>query len=1475
MERDSQEIRLCALVLSVVAFFLFIAAEAAHEARRVASRGVLLLVASGALAFAWIGPLTLLAGTLRARSFQWWQPFRGGADFVWMQAYGWCLHTFVLSGAVVVLANPQVPKWFEGQYLLLGAMGFMAQLLLNLSIGCFREPPPGGAAPPAFRFPLNTKAVGSLLVSASATLMFVCYDLFSQRGRSTVMIALGCVEFTVSALVIHVLYGCAEVPGFRVWQPFEGERTFLLLQYLGWQLFALTIGGALGIFFRAGDDSIYGTSKGTATAVGAMGMTSQVLLLTSLQYFDKRSAQATTTESESRTASARSVKRQLATTGRQPAEVYVAGLLCAGAIGVGCVSYAARFYADALPAQLVRFCIGHETVGWIISLSSLALAAPVANMGGVRSRRTYRWWQPFQGGTKFVFLQTIGWLWYGFYLALALVLCMNSSYFGQVAGCVVLFVGAGSAGAIATSLHYFEPLKRPRMAGADGPQRRGQWVDEVRGEVAMVALLALSSMLLRVLLDYLQARLQASIRALGLVLAMTLFVLAATVSQFAGRKLHRHFRLWQPFEGGDRFVVRQAVGWAVFGVQLLFDSLLLTLTATTIPFGALSLLGVFALVPQYLILSSIQYFQSPDATAAAAAGCRGDAGSRSWAALLCDASLKWHVWASVLVVASSACLFICAEVLGVRGSSFLRAEEVLYAFGSLLSLFGIGFTHCVVGPRAYSSYRVFQPFRGGIEFTTFHGAAWTLVAIAWAFSMTVIYWSALFFTIPGIHLTTGMLFTAPQTLLLVAIPLFKPAEETRCGARRAATHGAPSRHALNCRADDLANQYFVGRLLGFSACAVFVLLDLAMVRWGPAIPAFPMSVSAVLALFSSIPMSYKFATSHHRRTAKSISGGIVFVVLGCALWSFTLLLGALFSYNLWRVQDIGRSVSGPGEPTKYMGSVTGSVGLAAQLLLFQASPSSRGKTKHALTPTRDDGLLLNLASLKSYATLGPFWVLSSVPLVAGLVYAHTKSTIPKHLATPQALVLMLCSCAVIWSAWWIRQQIFSTDAVYLLSSSGAAKVLPLSSASVMKAPVDHIPALDIGFDCYLQIAAFLTVAELIQFSAASKGLSNVHSESFWRRVFVERFDPSARAIGPQELPSLRRSSLPSAASIGTHPFAATVLNRVEGAVLSWICRLQKAPSSYTSGKQISVHIRNKWRTFCLGGERQFSFEQCKVCSEIDAVNTSLVRWEHRQRCQVRTPSTWVTVCACVNPVTLRVEKAHRACLEKRMAERARQPRDGRQDASLSAFEICSDCDSGPTTSDRLPRSMRELLQVTWGDFQRSGGDFGGGFFVVMPASSSVFIMAIKAAGWGSCTLYLWVVSVVALCFIINSPRFVRCLERLGRPDSPSFVAYQRAYHALAMSSILHLAWCCPTMNRFEAAPSPSLVQIAVKVAFRVNGCLFAVLSATALLAFWRTQYRLPTVSGAKASAAATVDPPDAEDESCVLCLLKLCDDTRE
>ncbi|KAF1334876.1 hypothetical protein FI667_g1725, partial [Globisporangium splendens] len=239
--------------------------------------------------------------------------------------------------------------------------------------------------------------------------------------------------------------------------------------------------------------------------------------------------------------------------------------------------------------------------------------------------------------------------------------------------------------------------------------------------------------------------------------------------------------------------------------------------------------------------------------------------------------------------------------------------------------------------------------------------------------------------------------------------------------------------------------------------------------------------------------------------------------------------------------------------------------------------------------------------------------------------------------------------------------------------------------------------------------------------------------------------------------------------------------------------------------------------------------------------------------------------------------AHRGCLETlRKKYHATEPHPRPQRMEI---EYCANCELGVTEVGRLPNTIRELLQVTWEHFCAPEHEFGGGFFSFVPCSASIFIFALKSVGWGSCSMYIWLVTVVALCFVINSPRFDRALAQIGGEESPSFQAYQRAYYALVLSSIAHLAWCCPTVNQSDAMRNPSLTQTLILLGFRANFGIFLVLALTCFFVFWRTQYRISTVRGvddeSSLSESTDVQPmaPSA-DKSCVLCLLKLCSEDR-
>lgn len=1122
--------RVCALVLSVASFFLFIAAETLQFEGARAHRVVLTLVALGALGFAWIGPLTLLAGSLRSPAFKWWQPFEGGVEFVWMQAFGWSLDALVLAASAVVLANFRVREWFQGLYLLLGLTGFCAQILLNLSLSVFAE---HDARQPEFHFRLNTKAVVSLLLSASGTLMFVVYDACSHLMQSSVVVTLACTQFAISAAIIHVVYGCLEIPGYKFWQPFQGDRMFLLLQYLGWQFFACMITGSIILCVDPDADTLASRtySIGTPTMIGMMGLTSQVLLLISLQFFRPETS-ATETPNQVTASSF------LPETKRQPPEVLVAALLSVSALCVGLLSHASRTVEWASHYPAMQTFRHHERVWWGIGICALVMATPVAQMGAVRTEHSFRWFQPFAGGTQFIFLQMIGWFWYATFLALVIVLWMNSRFIGEPLSICVLVLGFASAFSIAISLPYFTaPLPNPKV--------KTEKPFPARSDLAMFLIFALMCAFSHVMVDVFHERMAAGVRIVCVAMGTGSSLLGCGIAHMSGRRYFFSYRFWQPFEGGTRFVIRQAVGWTLFAVQLLFDSLLLLIIAwQRAPVGVPSLIGLFSLIPHFLIVSSIAYFRSEPAV-----GRRvHPTGTIGWSELWHEDPIRWRLVVNLVIAVGSMGLFVGAEV--VHGNDRIQcAEEVLYLFGFLASLCGMSLAHCVLGPKMHSTYRLFQPFRGGTRFITLQGAAWTLMSMGWAVASTVLFWSDEFFRVKGIHAMTGLMFFVAQVVLLCSLPLFKPHKMSEMKSV-----GASDQTGFRSQAEDWVNQFLVGPLLGIAACSVFVVVDLGMVYFGPSVPAFPVTLCAVLALFSSIPMSYSMASSRLGTRAKEFSGSIVFVVAGCALWSFTLLLAVVFSYNLWTLESgISSTVSTSKSPTAYMGMFTGTIGFVAQLLLLQASGSRGSRGDTGMWGSLEKPLML-IQWVENRAGAVAVWAYSFGAVIAWATYCYLRAMIPRHLAASQVFSLFACTAVVIVSAWWIQHHILSGDSTVVNSAHSKTALV-----SPPLLPGDDQPAFRLGVDCYLQLVLLLSTSDAIALSKCCRSLRDLFTEQFWRDIFYHRL------LQRGNLASHHATSLKAWESMHYSgfnlrmPLFHTLLNRIEDAVFTAVCRLELPP----------------------------------------------------------------------------------------------------------------------------------------------------------------------------------------------------------------------------------------------------------------------------------------------------------------------------
>jgi hypothetical protein len=148
----------------------------------------------------------------------------------------------------IAFINVNSIRHLDGEFATLGALGFASQVLLNVSIGRFKEKAAenhivvGGNRSRSeseverhvtMNFRLwNGKSVVSVLLSLSAFLLTVACDLLRRFPPANIILRIATMTFCGSAVITHVFKGKRELPGYKLYQPFEGGYTFMLLQVL-------------------------------------------------------------------------------------------------------------------------------------------------------------------------------------------------------------------------------------------------------------------------------------------------------------------------------------------------------------------------------------------------------------------------------------------------------------------------------------------------------------------------------------------------------------------------------------------------------------------------------------------------------------------------------------------------------------------------------------------------------------------------------------------------------------------------------------------------------------------------------------------------------------------------------------------------------------------------------------------------------------------------------------------------------------------------------------------------------------------------------------------------------------------------------------------------------------------------------------------------------------------------------------------
>jgi hypothetical protein len=359
------------------------------------------------------------------------------------------------------------------------------------------------------------KSVVSLLISITGFLLMIACDLLRRFPPANTILRIGTMAFILSAVITHVFKGKQELPGYKLYQPFEGGYTFMLLQGFSWLQLGVVVQAALFLPTGGGMQRI--TLDGAISCLGLIGLTSQILLLASLRQFnyDACTQHAEDTEVDNEYAQlmraaaageggAGGTRISKRVRGRKRTKKRWGGYTWEALIATFCVLWALLLYSwahcvlmlakddgglgavagsailgdtEGRPGEPVELPSTQSNASWFtvhaihakIPISPAVIcryavivmnvASPLAHIGGLQMHEGYRLWQPFSGGIKFVFAQAIGWFAYAVTLALNLVCLVNGHTRQMAVEEAIVALSPFSAIApvmVLVSLRYFE-----------------------------------------------------------------------------------------------------------------------------------------------------------------------------------------------------------------------------------------------------------------------------------------------------------------------------------------------------------------------------------------------------------------------------------------------------------------------------------------------------------------------------------------------------------------------------------------------------------------------------------------------------------------------------------------------------------------------------------------------------------------------------------------------------------------------------------------------------------------------------------------------------------------------------------------------------------------------------------------------------------------------------------------------------------
>eukprot|EP01059_Diplonema_ambulator_P033713 TRINITY_DN7189_c0_g1_i2.p1 TRINITY_DN7189_c0_g1~~TRINITY_DN7189_c0_g1_i2.p1 ORF type:complete len:1328 (+),score=420.68 TRINITY_DN7189_c0_g1_i2:1117-5100(+) len=532
------------------------------------------------------------------------------------------------------------------------------------------------------------------------------------------------------------------------------------------------------------------------------------------------------------------------------------------ALALGTLSFAVHLAIDSL-------CRPYTDVPdlplLIVADVLMLISSPLAHYAATYTVPGYDVWQPFKGGDTFILLQMLGWLLYSVWLLTAGII-LNSKIFALTApfsyGSGFLSL-AGFIGFVATVLVVVSPSQYVLHTSWEFPY--GNLVRKKK-ESLLSAVLTLSAFFLLVVVDALidtpyiknYGYLLCFYSALGFCSACILA--HATI----GMGVHApHYKIWQPFQGGVRFVLAQCIGWAGFSTALYIS---INFDVPALPQGAPSLLGWMYALSFCTLLYSVELFEANN-----------------------PVFMIWTGERLIVFMLSlvGSGLFVLIEILRYYYETPPTSYFNLALFGGALT-FTLPVITQYLASRQQEQYQFFMPFIGGVRFIALQAFGWTI------YTCTLIVW--LLYMInpnPWKHIFAVGIFGFVTEACILLSPNFFEAETVP-----------------RDKVEFLYGELILSTVLAMGGGALFYIVDVTEET------AFPRQqiLAVAVAATSTAPVIAQFCGRRAHASFKAIQpfqGGAEFVALQSIGWTIFAVMLIFYSILLLNFNILIQSFATP------------------------------------------------------------------------------------------------------------------------------------------------------------------------------------------------------------------------------------------------------------------------------------------------------------------------------------------------------------------------------------------------------------------------------------------------------------------------------------------------------------------------------------------------------------------------------------